>query len=204
MANEGLPIEWIVFQEAGRKGQLMKLLTSIPRKNWSKRGRHETTFLHCAACGDDLAAVAALIKHGLDVNAHDRWGVTAAHSAVLYRQPCALELLCAAGADLRARDDQDISLLDAALPIVPSGDHACACVLVANGARLSIVHEWNRELIAPELVAFERGVLRCRRAVVAMLALRKRGGTLLSHIGCKYMAVELTVAVHATRYDSAW
>ena len=48
-------------------------------------------------------------------------------------------------------------------------------VLVANGVRLSTVDEDYLEDITPELVACERGVLRCRAAVVAMLRVKRAG-----------------------------
>ena len=53
----------------------------------------------------------------------------------------------------------------------------------------------------PELEAFERGVLRCRAAVVAMLRV-KRAGRLL--VWDKFLLKQMALDVWATRYDKQW
>lgn len=77
----------------------------------------------------------------------------------------------------------------------------CVCVLVANGVRLSTVRKDHREFITPELEAFEKGVLRCRAAVVAMLYV-KRAGKLWR---CdKFLLREIGFAIWATRWNNEW
>lgn len=205
MCDEGTLLDYITCDRAATDPAVLPMLLALPRVQWTMRNKNGLTFLHYACCGKHVGAVVTLIQSKLlDVNARDRWKSTAAYYAVLYKQHAALEVLCAAGVDLLARDEH-WSPLDAALVgrALISRD-VCARVLLANGVRLSTVHKDYRHHIPPHLEAFERGVLRCRAAVVAMLTLRKRGVPLLLTIGCKYMAVELAVALHATRYDSAW
>lgn len=79
--------------------------------------------------------------------------------------------------------------------VLRARDEACARVLVANGARLR-----RPSRLTPALRAFERGVLRCRSAVVAMLR--------VEHVGRlarwdKYLLVHLAVCVWCTRYATS-
>ena len=84
-----------------------------------------------------------------------------------------LEVLCATGADLRTRNEDGVAPIDCALSNARKDGGESVRVLVANGVRLRTVHERFRDLITPELEAFERGVLRCRAAVVAMLRVKQ-------------------------------
>ena len=113
-------------------------------------------------------------------------------------QACVLELLCAAGTDLRARNSNGETPIDVAIRGAPSW---CVHVLVANGVRLSTVREHCRYLITPELEAFERGVLCCRAAVVAMLRV-KRAGQL--RMWDKFLLLDIALCIWATRYDKGW
>lgn len=65
---------------------------------------------------------------------------------------------------------------------------SCAYLMIANGFRvpayMSLLH------------SFQQGILRCRRAVVALWLLRKRGVNL-----DKFLARELALAVWTTRCD---
>ncbi len=79
----------------------------------------------------------------------------------------------------------------------------CAHVLVANGARLSTVSYTYRRFITPELVAFERGVLRCRAAVVVLLGLKRRRGDVMWALD-RWVVRELCFALWATRTNVQW
>ena len=74
-------------------------------------------------------------------------------------------------------------------------------VLMANGVRLSTVNEYRRDLITPELEAFERGVLRCRAAVVAVLRVKRAGQLWMWD---KFLLAELALCIWSTRYDKGW
>ena len=79
----------------------------------------------------------------------------------------------------------------------------CVRVLVANGVRLSTVGERYYRDITLELEAFERGVLRCRAAVVVLLGLKLRRGDVMWALD-RWVVRELCFAVWSTRSNSQW
>ena len=60
-----------------------------------------------------------------------------------------------------------------------------------------------RRLITPELEAFERGVLRCRAAVVVLLGLKRRRGDVMWALD-RWVVRELCFALWATRTNVQW
>lgn len=153
------------------------------------------TLLHRACSGPNVADVVALLQsERVDMNAGDAWGWRPVHYAVSNRHPRVVAVLCAAGADLRARDQNGYSAIDRALARVET-----AHVLVANGVRLITVHDHYRHHITPAMEAFERGVLRCRAAVAALLSI-KRAGNLWRWD--KFLLREIAYAMWATRHFS--
>ena len=183
-------------------GWLMDLLVKLPRERWAERDKYSRTLLHVACLGPNVAAVGALLQSGLvDVNARHKWEWTPALFAASNTQPRVLELLCAAGADLRAGDDDGYTPIDHALWNADDDAGETVRALVANGVRLSTVREDSCEYITPELEAFERGVLRCRAAVVAMLRIKKVAK--LHHVD-KFLMRELAFAMWATRTCDRW
>lgn len=186
---------WAGVLAASSVDQLMALLESLPRARWSDRSGAGRTLLHFACISENVAAVVALIQHGLDVSACDERGWTPAHLAALGR-PRVLEVLCAAGAQLRGRDRGGLTPLDKALSHIDTSVE-CAHVLLANGVRLSTV----QGIVSAELVAFERGVLRCRAAVVAMLRV-KRAGQLVRWD--RFLLREVALSLWATRCSREW
>lgn len=110
-----------------------------------------------------------------------------------------LEVLCIAGANLQARSNENFTPIDVALiNSFPIYNYETARVLIANGVRLNTVHEPYRRYITKELVAFERRVLQCRSAVVALLCVKRVG-----KLPCwdKFLLKEIAIAVWATRYE---
>lgn len=186
--------------QATKEGRLMELLPTLPRARWTEVGPFGQTLLHYACRGANVAAVVALLAHGLDVDARVAAGNTPAHVAAFRGQPRVLELLCAAGSDLRATNNSGNAPLDLALNRLP-GSVECVRVLLANGVRLNTAREELRPFIKPVLEAFERGVLRCRSAVVAMLRVK--------YAGClcvwdKFLMRQMALEIWATRTDKAW
>lgn len=199
MTNEGPSIDWDAFREAGMCGRLMELLVKLPWERWAERDEYGLTLLHYACVGPNVAAVKALLQSGLvDVNARNTDGNNAAHVAATYNRPRVLEVLCAAGVDSRAPNQNGRSALDQA---VDYRCDDCALVLVANCVRLNTIAERLRRHITPELEAFERGVLRCRAVVVAMLRVKKAAN--LYHVD-KFLMRELAYAMWATRTCDRW
>ncbi len=180
----------------------MAPLANLPRERWAERDGSGFTLLHLACLGPNVAAAVALVRSGLvDVSARIEWGSTPAHSAASRVQPRVLEVLCAAGADLRTRTDDGFAPIDRALPFADKDGGETVRVLVANGVRLSTVQKYCRKYITPKLEAFERGVLRCRAAVVAMLRVKKTAQ--LYHVD-KFLMRELAFAMWATRTNDQW
>lgn len=199
MVDEQPPyvIDWSEAVSLSRSGRLMELLAKLPRALWAEMEPDGTSLLHYACIGDNVAAVVALLMHGkLAVAMRTVTGHTAAILAASYGEPAVLEALCAAGADVRERYE-NVSLLDLAL----YGNEGCVHVLVANGVRLSTVHDDCRKYITPELWAFERGVLCCRAAVVAMLRVKQVGRLVRWD---RFLLVALALDIWATRFRREW
>lgn len=71
-----------------------------------------------------------------------------------------------------------------------AGGLECVCVLVANGVRLSTVRDNHRRYITPAMVAFERGVLQWRAAVVVLMGIKRRRGPELWHLDTYLVSLE--------------
>lgn len=197
---KGSLIDWNAFGFASMNGNMMELLMMVPRAHWMERDSKSRTLLHYAVGGSNAKALVTLIQSGLELNACDDWHESAIHDAIRSEQPRALEILCAAGADMCLQNHYGRSPLELAVVRYSGqnlvGDELCVRTLVANGMRLrdhvyaeSILHD------------FERGVLRCRTAVVAMLHV-KRAGNLWTWD--KFLLKEMAICVWATRYDENW
>ena len=198
--KQGSDIDWISFDTAGETGKLLELLSRLPREHWTERDELEYTLLHYACRGPNVAALVALLQSGLvDVDELANWRSTAAHEAAVYSQPRVLEVLCAAGADLQVICSNDRTALDFALESLIPGE--TVRVLVANGVRLSTASDYHRRLITPEMEKFEQGVLHCRKAVIAMLRLKKAAQ--LWHMD-RFLIREIGFAIWTTRYDTIW
>ena len=204
-------IDWHRVWQATRDGLLYHELCKLPRARWAERDLADGfSLLHHAARGNDVAAAVALLQSGLvDVNARTRTSLTAAHLAALSKNPAMLEVLCAAGADMRAQDDSASAPLEWSVRTLTGTVHltppavACVRVLAANGVRLTTVKQQYANRITPELWAFERGVLRCRAAAVVLLGLKRRRGDVMRALD-RWVVRELCLAVWSTRTHKAW
>ena len=199
----GSPIVWDDVILKCRHGNLMKLLENLPREDWNDRAPSGGTLLHFACLGPNIKASMLLIKSKLfSANERDNWNNTPAHFAAVHAFPSLIEILCAAGADLRALNRNGYAPIDEALGSMHmSRSIICVHVLVANGVRLSTVHPRYRFYITREMETFERGVLKCRKVFIATLRV-KRAGKLWRWD--KYLLREIGFAIWATRYDNKW
>lgn len=191
--KEGLRSPWDIFQAAGRSGRLHEVFTTLSRECWAQESYHGETLLHMACRGDNVSAAVTLLQSGLlDVCRQNVWGAAPVHYAIYSEQPRMIEVLCAAGADLRSHAMNQYAPIDCVLEGNYFRAYSLSRVLVANGVRLATVSEAFRHRIPLSLVEFERGVLRCRAAVVAMLRQNTR------------FSQDVAIAIWATRYDKAW
>lgn len=196
------PLNWdaCVWPESVA-GRLMAVLERLPRAHWSDSSTTtRTSLLAYACCGHNPAAALALLAHGLDVNAVDGELSTAVRLSVVYNQPRMLTLMCVAGADLHVVDGDGLSPIALALVM---GRSECAEVLMANGVRLASVCPDVLFKITPVVRSCERGVLACRAAAVVLLGLKRRRGDALRVVD-RWMVMEITRAVWATRCDKGW
>ena len=193
------PVAWGAVLEAAKKDALMELLSTLPRERWADQDTGGRTLLVYACHGNNVAAAVALLGH-VDANARTNTGWTAAIEAAWNAQPRMLEVLCAAGADLRASSVDDFSALDVALH--GSSSFKCVPILVANGVRLFTARLYSSN-ITPQMRTFERGVLCCREAVVALLRVKRASGGQLARWD-KYLLAEMAKCVWTTRYAREW
>ena len=190
------------FYEAGRKGRLLELLAKLPRKRWAERDEDDYTLLQCACVGSNLDALKILVQSRLlDINARDDEGYTATHVASLFLQPCLLELLCAAGADLGVCSKDGNAPIDLAIKYEHEDGGETMRVLLANGVRLRTLREKRRRRITRDMIAFECGVIRCRSAATALLRVKKVGNLWRWD---KFLLREMAYALWSTRYGEEW
>lgn len=195
-------LEWLgAVVQASRKGRLMALLETVPPSRWTERSHDGKTLLHYACMGDNVAAARALLKHGLDVNAVNNAKRSPAHLAAFKGQSRVLEVLCAASADVMANDSYFNTPFALALVNLPRTAE-CIRLLLSNGVRIGTAGE-RYGLITPEMVALERGVLRCRSAVVTLLGLKRRRGDVMQNVD-RWVVREIAWAVLATRRSAIW
>jgi hypothetical protein len=203
--TEGMqdPIDWKEFEYAAIEGTLIDKLVKLPHEDYSRQDIRQNTLLLYACYGPNLKAlVMLLMSNRLNINHSNNFGRTAAHQAVLWTQPRLLEILCAAGANLRIKDCHGRTPIDWKLSLrgqYPTNSMNVLRVLLANGIRLNTVH--NPHNIPNELIQFEHGVLRCRTAVVAMLRVKKAGNLWKWD---KFLLKEIGYAIWATRCSNIW
>ena len=198
--DQGAPIDWIEAKELSKSGMLMGYLEKLPRHRWAERDEDGNTLFNWACSGPNMAAVVVLWQSGLvGANVRNKKGNTPAHRTASWVQPRVLEVLCAAGVQLRTCNNFGNPPIAWALQRGREKGRAdVARVLLANGVRLGTVPADYRTLITLDLVEFERGVLRCRTAVLALIRV-KRAGQLWQWD--KFLLRELAYAVWATRYE---
>lgn len=198
---EGVPIDWGYVILVSERGLLDALLKNLPRERWAECNQGEVTFLHHALRGPNVDAVALLLQSKVvDVNARTVWGGTPVDFAVAYNQSRALELLCAAGANIRSHSSSIQLPIDDALIRFPDSA-AVLQVLLANGVRLSTANKRTQDCITSNMREFERGVLRCRVAVVALLRVKKAGSLWRWD---KFLLKEIAYSVWSTRCGYEW
>ena len=182
------------------------LLQKLPRTSWLNRDEYGNTLLHYAVECDSIEVVKVLSSHGL-INTCNKHLRTPTHIAATFTNLQSLETLCAMGADLRVKDGYGDTPIDDAIRISTFCFNRTCCIhlLLANGVRLKTSHE----RITPEMILFERGVLQCRAAVIAMIRVKKaskKAKILSTDMGRwdRFLLREMAIKIWATRYDIKW
>lgn len=194
----GSEIDWAAFREAVNTPRFIEMLMKLPEECWSKQNVSGYTLLHYACRGNHVQAVKVLSKYA-DVNTPTDHGLAPMHYAAMFCRTQIAELLYIHGADLQIRDKTSYSPLEIALLYrdCENGD-GIVHMFLANGVRLSTVQETFQSLITIEMTDFENSVLRCRKAVIAMIRVRKAAQ--LWHVD-RFLLREIGFAIWATRYD---
>lgn len=186
----------------------MNVLQTIPRTRWFEASPQGNSLLHYACWGDNAAAAAALIEHGVNPNAPNAIGILPVHDAVTFAQPNVLRVLCAGGAYAATT----ASVMHRALESKrrpKTDDHErnapyCAFLLLSGGARIphdldpsleGTIDTWMRDL--------DRGVGRTRTVIVALLGLHRHRRAFPSALD-RWAAREIGFAVWQTRLDHCW
>jgi hypothetical protein len=169
--------------------------TDIKLNKWLKK----------AICRNCPTAIKMLIKKGADVNVLLKEDSASLHFSAI-SNVSTIELLSVAGANWNTENVPNTTVLLYAmvsgLISITDSPKAVACVktLIANGARLKYI-ENKMQRIDPWVIAFEKGVLNCRSATIALLALKRRGAFKKQD---RFIIRELGIAIWATRYDPKW
>lgn len=195
-------MDFFTIEYAGKDGRMIKILEKIPRELWSMHDNNGLTLLHYACCGPNNTAVVILCKSNVvNVHALSIYQTTPAHDAANYSQSDIMELLCAMRLNINHANIADRRPIDLALQTGYKDQHKTTRVLIANGVRLENVHPEVRRFITAELLKFEQGVISCRKAVIAILRVKKAGQL---RQWDKFLLREISFAIWATRYNTKW
>lgn len=205
-------INWREIRDKKKLKQFwIDLLQKLPRTSWSNRDEYGNTLLHYAVECDSIEVVKVLSNHSL-INTRGNHLRTPTHIAATSANIQSLETLCAMGADLRVKDrfgdtpiDDAIRMSTFCLYSTKLNRTCCIHLLLANGVRLKT----SRERITPEMILFERGVLQCRAAVIAMIRVKKASKKAKSFSTDmdrwdRFLLREMAIKIWATRYDIKW
>ena len=98
----------------GNMGELESAIADGAEVDWHNPNAHQCTALHTAAWNYKLEAVAALISHGADLNARNKYGETPLMSASYEGHAKVVGALLDAGADIKLKNDGGYTALDLA------------------------------------------------------------------------------------------
>ena len=200
------PDELDAWWELSRIGLFSHVIKDIPRERWTEEEEEDESgeqLIHVACQGPNKQAVITLLQSGLvNKDACTKCGFTPAHFSVRFGQCDITEILFAFCADMRKLDIMNNSVMDYALTRrYDNIGLEMVYLLLANGIRLHMIQPNHEYLIRPEMIEFEKSVLRCRTAVVAMLRVRKAAKLWPWD---KFLLREIGFAIWATRYANKW
>lgn len=200
MATRSVSVDWDgAVPDAARGRQLLEYMTAhLPRDQWAQaRDSYGATLLHVAAAAGDERAAVALVLCGAPVDACDQLRRTPLREAAAAGHAGCVRVLLASGASLHACAPGEPTALDRA--VINLRD-SCTRLLLANGARLDDVMQDRWSCVRLWMVDTVHARWKCRAAVIALLALKRRHAHQLQHWD-RFLVREVCVQLWASRQD---
>jgi len=172
---------------------LVNFIKNVPDSELNTHDCFGNTLLHFSCAFGRIVPTKFLIKRGANVEIQNLNGSTPLLAATYNYHNEIIKILCAVGVDLTKRNLSGKNAIENAILDISD---TCIRVLIANGSRLKNLSQTAHECVAPWMVRFENGVLKCRSATIAMLALKRRG---LFKNQCRFIIREIGIAIWATR-----
>jgi hypothetical protein len=184
---------WQVYNKY-TNGLFLEYIQSLSQSELHRRDENGESLIHVAALTSSRILKFCL-KNNFDPNLKTIEKVTPLTIAILHaNSPEMVDILIAAGANIRDNTNKYYAS-PFCLAVVNSGTPVLK-TFIANGARLSTVPCIGYRHV--NLGIFERGVLKCRAAVVALLVLKRRG---LFPTQDRFVIREIGIAIWATRQE---
>jgi ankyrin repeat protein len=198
-------VDWVNVLTSTHTGGLYKYIKTIPKENWNDiEPVHGFTLLHYACSRfDNISALKALILNGANVNVKDIYDETPLIWCIRNNNFIGVKMLYKSGADIKARTKTSLSILE--LSLVRSYESFYGILMIkffiVNGYRLKNIRPMGNIYSTTEMRNFESGVLKCRRATIAMLHSKRK--CLLTGWD-KFLLAQLAKDIWATRDDPKW
>jgi len=199
-------VDWIhVKNNLVYGGGLYEYLKTIPKENWNdiEPGHQYTLLIHACRKQKNNDAIKALILNGANVNFKNQYGETPLVCCVGDNNFIGVKMLYKSGADIYA-PAYNLTLLEYCS--VGKSENTIEEIyiiikfFIAHGYRLKNVKP-GFSLLTQEITHFESGVLKCRRATIAMLHSKRK---LKLAKWDKFMLAEMANYIWATRDDTKW
>lgn len=165
---------------------LYEFVLNCPKSEWDI-----ALFFHLACTNGDVKTAHLMIQNGCDIDKQGFDQRTPLHMACTYGHYEIVKMLCAKGANPHIRSGTDQTPFTSALIY---RKFECVIELIRYNVRLPYWHG-NIPIFAFNL---ERGVLLCRRIVIAFLRVKRAGN--LSNWD-KFLLKEIALEVWKTRLD---
>lgn len=174
----------------------LDVVLKTPLEEWKNLGN----LVHrcCQDAKLPLVVLLRVIQAGCDLNEISRSSNTPAHEAVHWNCVAELEMLCAAGANMRILNRQSYSPLDYAICFRRD---ECVRVLLLYGMTLNFLHGDTMDKVTPEARALYSHVVSVRAKAIILLGIkRRRRLAAWIHID-KFLIREMAFSIWALRKE---
>lgn len=193
----GLGVRMLSWRQVYNKytdGLFLEYIQSLSQSELHRRDENGESLIHVAVL-TSFRILKFCLKNNFDPNLKTTGKETPLTIAILHTSsPEKVDILIAAGANIRDNTNKydaspfSLAVMKSAAPVLKT--------FIANGARLSNVR--YIEFLDKKFGIFERGVIKCRTVVVALLALKRRG---LFPAHDRFVIREIGIAIWATRQE---